>query len=229
MIAHCMFEQSGTFKNEFKKLGYEAIDYDIKNDYGQTDRVMDLFEEINKGYAGGASVFDEIGKDDIILAFFPCVRFECQVQMMFKGHLYQQKSWSIKKKLEKDLELHDELHFNYMTLTRLVLLCISKGLKLMIENPATMPHYLTYYWALDPAIVDNDRTLNGDYMKKPTQYFFVNMAPKNNIIFEPLNYVDVRVVDKLQTNGGKSRTVQRSEISPQYASRFIRQFLIDLP
>ena len=27
---HCLFEQSGTFKNEFKKLGYEAFDYDIK-------------------------------------------------------------------------------------------------------------------------------------------------------------------------------------------------------
>jgi hypothetical protein len=27
---HCFFEQSGTFKNEFKKLGYEAFDYDIQ-------------------------------------------------------------------------------------------------------------------------------------------------------------------------------------------------------
>lgn len=26
---HCFFEQSGTFKNEFRKLGYEAFDYDI--------------------------------------------------------------------------------------------------------------------------------------------------------------------------------------------------------
>lgn len=26
---HLMFEQSGVFKNEFKKLGYEAFDYDI--------------------------------------------------------------------------------------------------------------------------------------------------------------------------------------------------------
>ena len=28
---HCLFEQSGTFKNEFRKLGYEAEDYDIQN------------------------------------------------------------------------------------------------------------------------------------------------------------------------------------------------------
>lgn len=32
MKVHCFFEQSGTFKNEFKKLGHEAYDYDILND-----------------------------------------------------------------------------------------------------------------------------------------------------------------------------------------------------
>lgn len=49
MKAHCLFEQSGTFKNEFKKLGIEAYDYDILNDYGQTDYVIDLFAEIGGG------------------------------------------------------------------------------------------------------------------------------------------------------------------------------------
>lgn len=49
MKVHCLFEQSGTFKNEFKKLGYEAYDYDIANDYGQTDFQMDLFKEIRGG------------------------------------------------------------------------------------------------------------------------------------------------------------------------------------
>ena len=29
MKVHCLFEQSGTFKNEFKKLRYEAFDYDV--------------------------------------------------------------------------------------------------------------------------------------------------------------------------------------------------------
>ena len=53
MKAHCLFEQSGTFKNEFKKLGIEAFDYDILNDYGQTDYQIDLFAEIEKAYRGG--------------------------------------------------------------------------------------------------------------------------------------------------------------------------------
>ena len=49
MKVHCLFEQSGTFKREFQKLGYEAYDYDILNDYGQTDHVIDLFAEISGG------------------------------------------------------------------------------------------------------------------------------------------------------------------------------------
>ena len=51
MTIHCMFEQSGTFKKEFQKLGYKALDYDILNDYGQTDRIIDLFDEIERGGA----------------------------------------------------------------------------------------------------------------------------------------------------------------------------------
>ena len=53
MKAHCLFEQSGTFKNEFKKLGIEAYDYDILNDFGQTDYQIDLFSEIERAFEGG--------------------------------------------------------------------------------------------------------------------------------------------------------------------------------
>ena len=46
-----MFEQSGTFKNEFIKLGIPAVDLDIQNNFGETDYVIDLFGEIEKEYA----------------------------------------------------------------------------------------------------------------------------------------------------------------------------------
>lgn len=50
---YCLFEQSGTFKNEFLKLGINAYDYDIQNNFGQTDFQIDLFAEIEKAYWGG--------------------------------------------------------------------------------------------------------------------------------------------------------------------------------
>lgn len=50
--AHCFFEQSGTFRDEFIKLGIPAEDYDIKNDFGKTDHIIDLFGEITAAYGG---------------------------------------------------------------------------------------------------------------------------------------------------------------------------------
>ena len=58
---HLMFEQSGTFKNEFKKLGYEAYCYDIQNNFGETDYQTDLFKAIEDAYDGKPSVFDRVG------------------------------------------------------------------------------------------------------------------------------------------------------------------------
>ena len=57
MVVHCLFEQSGCFKNEFKKLDIEAYDYDIENQFNQTDYQIDLFNEIEKCYGGGAIVY----------------------------------------------------------------------------------------------------------------------------------------------------------------------------
>ena len=57
---HCFFEQSGTFKSEFIKLGIPAEDYDIQNNFGQTDHTDDLFQAIEDAYEGKPSLFDNI-------------------------------------------------------------------------------------------------------------------------------------------------------------------------
>ena len=54
---HCFFEQSGTFKREFIKLGIPAEDYDIQNNFGETDHTEDLFKEIESAYGGGYKHF----------------------------------------------------------------------------------------------------------------------------------------------------------------------------
>lgn len=103
---HCFFEQSGTFKNEFKKLGYKAYDYDILNDFNETDYIIDLFNEIENGYLGLNSVFDKIlGGQDLIIAFFPCVRFEDQVIMNFKGVNSGYKNWDLEKKIKQRFKI----------------------------------------------------------------------------------------------------------------------------
>lgn len=100
MKYHCFFEQSGTFKNEFKKLGYKAYDYDILNDFNETDYVIDLFSEIEKGYDNKPSIFDNFKeKEDFIIAFFPCVRFEEQILLYFRGEASTQKKVEFRAKI----------------------------------------------------------------------------------------------------------------------------------
>ena len=57
---HCFFEQSGTFKNEFIKLGIPAEDYDIQDNFGQTDHITDLFKSIEDAYDCKPILFDQI-------------------------------------------------------------------------------------------------------------------------------------------------------------------------
>ena len=88
---HCFFEQSGTFKNEFIKLGIPAEDYDIQNNFGETDHVEDLFKAIEDAYDGKPSLFDKIrgGQDgDLILVFFPCIKFCSVMEQMQHEDFY---------------------------------------------------------------------------------------------------------------------------------------------
>lgn len=167
--------------------------------------------------------------DDVILVFFPCVRFESQISMAFRGEANQQKKWSDERKLEYSMQLHDELHLFYQRLSQLVVICLRNGLKAIIENPYTQPHYLSYYWCIKPSLIDKDRTLRGDFFKKPTQFFFINCEPKNNILFEAMVVQDnVKNIENAHMiKNGNNRQVNRSMISKEYANRFIREYILD--
>lgn len=234
MKVHCLFEQSGTFKNEFKKLGYEAEDYDLLNDFGETDHQIDLFAEIVGGVEGRPSIFDDIAEDDLIMAFFPCIRFENQVMLMFRGQQAQIKDWPLEKKMLYDMDLLDEVNTMYKYVNYLFIICIRRNLKLVMENPYSEEHFLRRYWCFLPAIIDKDRRENGDYYKKPTQYWFLNCEPKNNLLWEAIPYNAIECKDPIrmmqkcdyEKTGAKTKKAARSMIHPDYANRFIRQYLI---
>ena len=226
MKAYCLFEQSGTFKNEFKKLGIDAYDYDIRNDFGQTDFVVDIFTEIQKAYEGWESIFDNMGGTDIIMAFFPCTRFEAKIPLSFRGELPQQKNWNDLKKLQYSMKLHGELHELYEKLCELTVVAERKGLRMVIENPVTHPHYLTTYWCIKPSVIDKDRTNDGDYYKKPTQYFFIGFEPSFSLVMEPIEPVKTRTIANATGSETTSRQVERSMMHPQYARRFIKKYIL---
>ena len=163
----------------------------------------------------------------MVFAFFPCTRFECQVQLFFIGKSFGQDKWSDESKIEYARKLHKELAEYYQVISKLFLICLKRKIRLVVENPYTQPHYLNKYFPIEPALIDMDRTKNGDYLKKPTQFWFVNFKPQNNVIFEPMEetktytWVSISNLDK-----EKSLQTNRSTIHPQYANRFIRQFIL---
>lgn len=129
------------------------------------------------------------------------------------------------------MKRHRQLSLFYEILNKFVIVCQRKHLRLIIEKPLSTSgmHYLTHFWCLKPNVIDKDRTLNGDYYKKPTQYWFIGLQPKNNFIFEPLEAVDVMKQRYVTSNNslGVDRKTARSMIHPQYADRFIRQYILD--
>lgn len=223
MVAYCLFEQSGVFKNAFKDLGIKAFDFDIKNDFKQTDTIVDLFNSIELAYNNEPSfVFDLINpKDSLLFAFFPCIRFSHQMQLNFTGNCGISKYKDDYTKIIRDIKYHNELNFLYNMFCKFYIICLNRGFKCIIENPYNTEHYLTKYFAIKPDIIDYDRRLDGDLYKKPTQYWFINFKPKNNFLFEP-----IPIIDKHKTIMDTSNRVERSLISPYYANRFIRKYIL---
>ena len=173
---YCFFEQSGTFKIEFRKLGYEAEDYDIQNKFGQTDHITDLFKEIEKGFEGKKCIFDNITKDDLVIAFFPCIYF-CEASQMAFSFGYN----NYRKK--NDMEIANEIlkrsrerEKYYTLLIKMYAICRSRKIRMIIENPWTQPTYLKVNFT-PPTIIDKNRLIRGDYFKKPTAYWFISCKP----------------------------------------------------
>ncbi len=220
MIIHCLFEQSGTFKNEFHKLGILAFDYDIKNDFNETDNVINLFDEIEKSYRGGLSLFDSISKEDLIIAFFPCVRFTRRMIFNFTRSGAGKKKFDDITKLEQNIRYFEEMNYLYSLISKLVIVCLRKNLKLIIENPYQQDHILTQFWHLKPKIIDMDRTKRGDDFKKPTQYWFINCEPKNNFVIEAYSIGGGKTIEHTHNK------VERSLINSNYAERFIKEFIL---
>ena len=222
---HCLFEQSGTFKNEFRKLGYEAFDYDIQNNFGETDHVIDLFDEIETAYHGGGSVFDGITTDDLIVAFFPFIYFCAASQMAFYLSYKNYKKLSNSEKITEILRRSDNRNVYYNKLIKFVAVCLERGIRMIFENPWSEQTYLKSNFLKVPDVVDMDRMERGDFFKKPTTYWFWNCEP--TVGFSRQNDKQMRRISECM---GASRaglcSEERSMISPDYARNWICDFVL---
>ncbi len=222
---HCFFEQSGTFKNEFIKLGIPAEDYDIQNNFGETDHVVDLFQAIEDAYDDKPSLFDNIGGGDLIVAFFPCIYFSALSQMaMYFGYTNYRKL-SIKEKTDKILERSHNREYFFSLAVKMISICKQRDLRMIMENPWSEQTFLKANFVMPPTVVDMDRTRRGDYYVKPTAYWFVNCENTNG--FTEQRDKDRKTILKAKMSGKAGIcSEERSMISADYARNFICDWVI---
>ncbi len=222
---HCFFEQSGTFKNEFIKLGIPAEDYDIQNNFGETDNVIDLFAEIEKGYDNQPSIFDKIGGGDLIVAFFPCIYFCESSQCAFRFWNFNYRKLGVKEMSDKILERVKNRAFFYSLAIKMCSIAKDRGIRLIMENPWSGIGYLKNNFVQDPAVIDMDRTKRGDFYKKPTAFWYFNCEPTKGYSFQKPK--EIKTIRK--TKGSNQAGLcgeDRSMISPDYARNFICDFIL---
>ncbi len=223
---HCFFEQSGTFKREFIKLGIPAEDYDIQDSFGETDHVIDLFAEIEKGFDDKPSIWDTITKDDLILAFFPCIYFEtiqmCYYQCTHNNNRHKPMTGRIVDAIER-IKNRSKFH---ILIYKLVYNALNRNVRLIIENPAGTPSYLINMQNFpNPTFIDRNRSLRGDFFKKPTAYWFFNCEPTHGYSWQR-NKIQKTILKAKPSRKAGICSVERSLISPDYARNFICDFII---
>lgn len=228
---HCFFEQSGTFKNEFIKIGIPAEDYDIQNNFNETDNVIDLFAEIENAYDGKESIFDKIVKDDLIIAFFPCIYF-CDASMLY----FRDCSINLDEQFKEDkglryrhiIERSKKREFYYTNLWKLITVVIEKEIRLIVENPWNQngDSYLQQNF-IKPTLIDKDRRLRGDFYGKPTAYWFFNEKPTTGSSIQ--RDKKSKSIKKAKRGGNGYCSEERSMISHDYSRNFICDFILGRP
>jgi hypothetical protein len=223
---HCFFEQSGTFKNEFIKLGIPAEDYDIQNNFGKTDHIADLFKAIDDAYDGKPSLFDAIDKqNDLVLAFYPCIYFCAWSQMAFYMSSVNYRCLSDAEKINAILKRSDNRKEYFDRLIKFCSLFIVGGGRMIFENPWSEQTYLKANFIKVPDVVDMNRMTRGDYFKKPTAYWFWNCTPTKLNSYQN----DKEKKTQMKTRGSRQAGLcseERSMISPDYARNFICDFIL---
>lgn len=148
--------------------------------------------------------------------------------MYFTGQSINYKYWGMNQEqiVDKVLERSESRQQFYKLLLQLFGICCRKNLRLIVENPFSVLHYLHNNFPFKPAVIDRNRRLRGDYFKKPTQYFFLNCEPTNNMTYQddkPRKTIR-NIIGRSDNSGLCSE--ERSMIPPDYARNFICDFIL---
>lgn len=149
--------------------------------------------------------------------------------IMFRLQHRNNRKLNDRQKIAAILERSENRQFFYSLLIKLYGICLTKGIRLIIENPWSPPQYLEGNFPSSPSLIDKDRSMRGDYYKKPTAYWFVNCEPVMGIETEQRDKEIKSVYSAKKAPHAGLCSEERSMISPDYARNFICDFLLGKP
>lgn len=158
------------------------------------------------------------------MAFFPCIHFCGISQTWFDMRCKDYKKWKPKEITDYIVKKNQERAYFYEVLVKFCGLCLDRGIRMIFENPF-MGQTMLRVFLKPPTIVDNNRMIRGDYMIKPTGYWFWNCEPTYGLTEQN----DKKRREPMKMKKGKEAGVcseERSMISPDYARNFICDFII---
>lgn len=159
------------------------------------------------------------------MAFFPCIYFSCLSQMAFRFSYRNYRKLDDTNKIKEILARAENRQKFYTILLKFVGVCIKKNIRMIFENPYTTDTFLKANFVKEPDIVDNDRTLRGDYFVKPTGYWFFNCSPTYGFSYQKDKVKKNLMLSKPAPKAGIC-SEERSMISPDYARNFICDFIL---
>lgn len=164
--------------------------------------------------------------DDLIIAFFPCIYFETIQMLCFALAKHDFRNKTKQFQIEYAMDRLDKRTTFHKLLYKMLWIAYDKGLRLIIENPATEPNYLiTGQNFPTPTIIDKNRMMRGDVFKKPTAYWFINCKPTDG--YTPQNDKVQKIIDKCRCSPQAGLcSEERSMIHPDYARNFICDFIL---
>lgn len=163
---------------------------------------------------GGASIFDSMSCDDLILAFFPCIRFCSVMEQIQHEDFYDASQKRCKnfgtpdyyKNKWRVLRGFSQERFRFYDLAlKLTAIMQIRGFRMIMENPWHPTNFTNHFWFMRVSLIDKDRTKRGDFFRKPTAYWFVNSTPTFGESYQPTPKDKIRTI----TAGSGASTTKR--------------------
>lgn len=132
---------------------------------------------------------------------------------------------TIKEATDAILERSHNREYFFSLAAKMLAVAQIRGLRLIMENPWSMQHFLKQGFVKAPTFVDENRMMRGDYYVKPTAYWFINCERTNGCTIQ----MDKEKKNILYASPGIKAGIcseERSMISPDYARNFICDFIL---